>query len=178
MATGRKVRRRTLCGWLQLKYHRFEDVRPILSCRETLSSVMSTNERLRESMRLSIAHTRKAEYNALIFSSKIYRKHGALQDSLASATYLTDIAKESSQTGLNMEAAATTEIASVLWDQGETTTAINMLKELTTDSRLESQMSELDRSVCLATLVSGICSSSCFGIVLNQVGSTHWGCAP
>lgn len=111
------------------------------------------NERLRGDMHLSVAQIRKVESNALIFSSRMYRKHEALQDSLASATYLTDIAKESSQTGFTIEAAAVTEISNVLWDQSETTTAISMLKELIDDKRLESQMSEVDRSACLAKLV-------------------------
>jgi serine-protein kinase ATM len=86
------------------------------------------------------------EANALLSSSKIYRKHGALQESLASATYLLDIAEDCKKVGYPVTAAAQFELADVLWCQGETDTSIRMLQHLLMGE--ESKQLSADLGLC------------------------------
>jgi ataxia telangiectasia mutated family protein len=133
---------------------RFEDVRQLLSCRETLFSILSTNASLLEELRVSIGSIRSMETEALIASSAICRKHGALQESLASVTYLSDLVPECKAIGLDIEAAAQHEVASVLWEQGEAETSIRMRQHLIDHANLDSQDTNISLPVLLAKLVS------------------------
>jgi len=94
------------------------------------------------------------EVAALLSSSVIFRKHGALQESLASATYLSEIAEHCKAVGLNIEAAAQHEVASALWEQGEASTSIRMRQELMEKVNLSGQSSSISIPVLLAKLVS------------------------
>ena len=94
------------------------------------------------------------EVGALLSSSAIFRKHGALQESLASATYLSEIVEHCKAAGLNIDVAAQCEVASALWEQGEASTSIRMRQELMEKVDLSGQSNSISISVLLAKLVS------------------------
>jgi ataxia telangiectasia mutated family protein len=94
------------------------------------------------------------EVGALLSSSTIFRKHGALQESLASATHLSEIAGHCKAIGLDIDAAAQYEVASALWEQGEASTSIRMRQELMGKMDLAGKSSSISISVLLAKLVS------------------------
>lgn len=94
------------------------------------------------------------EVEALVSSSSISRRHGAIQESLASVTYLSDIVPKCKTAGLDIEAIARHEVANVLWEQGETDISIRMRQNLVDHASFDSQSMELSLPVLLAKLVS------------------------
>ncbi|KAF2871547.1 hypothetical protein BDV95DRAFT_606981 [Massariosphaeria phaeospora] len=130
----------------------FEDVRQLVSCRETLFRVLSSNTSLLDSLKARTGTIRHMEVQALVSSSAICRKHGALQESLASVTYLSDIVQECKSVGLDIEATTQHEVASVLWDQGETEASIRMRQHLIDHANLDSQATDISLPVLLAKL--------------------------
>ncbi|RAR13257.1 ataxia telangiectasia mutated [Stemphylium lycopersici] len=130
----------------------FNDVRQLLSCRETLFSVLGSNSALVDSLHTRTATIRGMEAEALVSSSSVCRKHGALQESLASVTYLSDIVPECKAIGLDIEATAQHEVANVLWEQGETEISIRMRQHLIDHADFDSQGSDLSLPVLLARL--------------------------
>ncbi|KAF2138836.1 uncharacterized protein K452DRAFT_320941 [Aplosporella prunicola CBS 121167] len=129
---------------------RFEDVRSILSSRETLFSLLSRSPQLQEIIHTGPKDLRSLEVKQLVDVCSTCRKHGALQESLATATYLADMIEPCREVGLNIAVVAEFETASVLWDQGETTTSIRMLQRLEED--VKPGEAGVERSVLLATL--------------------------
>lgn len=93
---------------------------------------------------------------ALLKSSEICRQHHALQESLASATYLSDLVGPCKEMGLPIDAPAQFEIACVLWEQGETTSAIRMLEDIDAPSYAEDESGSFIKSKLLVKLVSPI----------------------
>lgn len=81
------------------------------------------------------------------------RRHGALQSSLATATFLGQLVQPCLDLGMNIDAAAQFEGANVLWDQGEMSASIRMLKDLTRGVDLKSQDVHVGRPEILAKLV-------------------------
>jgi ataxia telangiectasia mutated family protein len=136
---------------------RFEDVRLLLSCRETLFSILSSNAPLQETLHARTGTLRGMEVEALVSTSTISRRHGALQESLASVTYLSDIVQPCKFVGLDIEATAQYEVANVLWDQGEAETSIRMRQYLRHHANFDSQHTNISLPVLLAKLVR-ICS--------------------
>ncbi|KAL6709090.1 Serine/threonine-protein kinase tel1 [Coniothyrium glycines] len=130
----------------------FDDVRQLLSCRETLFSVLGANPVLVDSLHARTATIRGIEVEALVSSSSVCRKHGALQESLASVTYLSDIVAQCKTAGLDIEATAQHEVANVLWEQGETDTSIRMRQHLIDHADFDSQSGDLSLPVLLARL--------------------------
>ncbi|KAF1847137.1 uncharacterized protein K460DRAFT_331825 [Cucurbitaria berberidis CBS 394.84] len=130
----------------------FNDVRQLLSCRETLFNVLSSNAVLVDSLRVRTATVRGMEVEALVSSSTVCRKHGALQESLASVTYLSDIVPECKSIGLDIDATAQHEVANVLWEQGETEISIRMRQHLIDHADFDSQNIDLSLPVLLARL--------------------------
>ncbi|KAF2190124.1 hypothetical protein K469DRAFT_624615 [Zopfia rhizophila CBS 207.26] len=130
----------------------FSDVQVLLSCRETMFSVLSTNSSLLESLRARTGTVRHMEVEALISSSAMSRRHGALQASLASVTYLSDMVEQCKSVGLNIEATAQHEVASVLWEQGEAETSIRMRQHLINNTDFDSQAADISLPVLLAKL--------------------------
>lgn len=129
-------------------------MRQLLSCRETLFSVLGSNSALVDSLHTRTATIRGMEAEALVSSSSVCRKHGALQESLASVTFLSDIVPECKAIGLDIEATAQHEVANVLWEQGETEISIRMRQNLIDHADFDSQSSDLSLPVLLARLVS------------------------
>ncbi|KAF2646142.1 hypothetical protein P280DRAFT_439907 [Massarina eburnea CBS 473.64] len=130
----------------------FEDVRQLLSCRETLFGVLGSNELLLESLRATTPTVRHMEVEALVSSSTICRKHGALQESLARVTYLADIVQQCKAVGFDIEAIAQHEIACVLWEQGEAETSTGMREHLIQYANFGSQGTDISLPVLLAKL--------------------------
>jgi ataxia telangiectasia mutated family protein len=154
-----------------LTYARFRDVRQLLSCRETLFNVLSSNSTLVDSLHTRTGTLRNMEVEALVSSSTICRKHGALQESLASVTYLSDIVPDCKLVGLDIEATAQHEVANVLWDQGETEISIHMRQHLIEHADFDSQNVDLSLPVLLARLVS-IVQHPCSIYSLIIIGSS------
>ncbi|KAI9716271.1 MAG: hypothetical protein M1812_005496 [Candelaria pacifica] len=135
---------------------RFEDVSQILSCRETLLSSLSKNSHLQTMLRISQRDSRLIEVEALLASSRTCRDHGALQNSLTAATYLSNLIEPCGMLDLNILAAVQTEEASVLWDQGEMTASIRVLQNLCTSVDLTKESIHVGKSGLLATLARQI----------------------
>lgn len=132
-----------------------EDFRPILSARDTLFSMLSKNPHLQSILHTGPRQLREHEANGLINSANIYRRHGALQELLASATYLADIVPTCREVGFDVEDGAKYQVARVLWDQGETNTSIRMLQQLENETRTSGRKdSTALRTVLLTKLVS------------------------
>lgn len=135
--------------------HRREDVQIVLSSRETLFSTVCNNSSIREPMNLSLKDARSIEVEALLSSCHISRKHSSLQGSLATATYLSDLSEVCSRVGLDIQAAAQNEVADALWDQGEYSTSISMLRRLARmpAAQLQDTTGSTHRATLLAKLV-------------------------
>lgn len=82
------------------------------------------------------------------------RFHGALQNALSTATYLTQLVSPCERVGVDMSAAVRFECAKVLWGQGEMAASINILQDLRSIPGSHTQLVEVGRSELLATLVS------------------------
>lgn len=104
-------------------------------------------------MHMRTATIRNMEVEALVSSSSISRRHGAIEESLASVTYLSDIVPKCKSAGLDIEATALQEVANVLWEQGETDTSIRMRQDLIDHASFESQSADLSLPVLLAKIV-------------------------
>lgn len=105
-------------------------------------------------MKVRAGTIRHMEVESLVSSSNINRRHGNLQESLASVTYLSDIVQECKSVGLDIESVAQHEVAGVLWDQGEVETSIRMRQYLIDHGTFDSQDPNISLPVLLAKLVS------------------------
>ena len=65
-----------------------------------------------------------------------------------------NLISECKKCGIEVEAAATTELANVFWDQGEMMSSIKVLKDLQRESHLERQAIPVSKASLLAQLVS------------------------
>lgn len=115
---------------------------------------MSKNKTLQNFLKTSQPDARAIESNALLSSSKMSRHHGALQNALATVTYLTRLIEPCKQVGLNITAAVQFESANVLWDQGEMAASIRMLQDMLQKFDSKSQLIHVGMSELLAKLVS------------------------
>lgn len=135
---------------------RYEDVSQIISCRETMLSSLSQQPRLREIIDVSSSDTRLVETRVALLSSAVNRKHGALQESLTTATYANSLIEPCRALALEIEAAAGLEVASAMWDQGEIPSSIGVLQELQRMPNLKSQTIPVSKAIILAKLASQI----------------------
>ncbi|TAQ88370.1 hypothetical protein B7494_g3315 [Chlorociboria aeruginascens] len=109
---------------------RFDDISQILSSRSTTLSILSQQPRLQKILNVEPLDTRLVEVRTALLSSKLNRAHNGLQESLSLATSLIDLIQPCLDLGLNIEAVTHLEAANALWDQGEMTSSIGMLKAL------------------------------------------------
>lgn len=128
----------------------------IISSRQTLLSCVNQQPSLRKIINVSASDTRLVEARASLLLSSIHRSHGALQESLTSATYLNSITESCRDLGLNIEAAAYFEVANAMWDQGEMASSIGMLQELEQLSNLKQQTIPIGKSKILAKIASQV----------------------
>ena len=131
----------------------FDRVSTIVSCRETLFNSISRSKNLQGILRVSPREARVIETRALLASSKVSRHHGALQSSLATATYLARLVEPCKEVGLEIIAGSKYEEAKVLWDQGEMTASIRMLQDLEHSIGLSGQAIQVGKPELLAKLV-------------------------
>ncbi|KAF2104009.1 hypothetical protein NA57DRAFT_70221 [Rhizodiscina lignyota] len=116
---------------------RFDDIQPILSSRQTLFSILNSNENLQRILHTSPKDIRGLELQSLLSACALSRRNGELKGSLAAATYLNDIVPACGDIGLRIEAAAKFEAAQVLWDQGETHASIRTLQQIHSNINLD-----------------------------------------
>lgn len=93
------------------------------------------------------------EARALLSSSQMSRRHGALQNALAVTTYLNRLVQPCQVTGIDISAAVQFESAAVLWDQGEMAASINMLQDLKASVDVGKQAIHVGKPELLARLV-------------------------
>ncbi|KAF2453189.1 hypothetical protein BDY21DRAFT_142648 [Lineolata rhizophorae] len=130
----------------------YEDIRPLLSYRGTLYSSLSCSDDLQSALHVRAKDCRRYEVQTLIRASSISRMHGALQESLTIATYLSDLVPVCRALGLAVEGAAQFETANVLWEQGEMTASVRILQHLVRDVNLDYEVDAAGKSVVLAKL--------------------------
>ncbi|KAH0404243.1 hypothetical protein KCU89_g1327, partial [Aureobasidium melanogenum] len=131
---------------------RFNDAQGIVSCRETLFSLLSQNKDLREALHVSIRDCRAIEAQTVISSSQFARKNDLIQQSLTAATYLSRLVPICQEIDVKMDAAAHFEVATTLWRQGEISTSVQMLQELCSRTDLLKQSIQVGRAGMLAQL--------------------------
>ncbi|KAG9698743.1 hypothetical protein KCU95_g2387, partial [Aureobasidium melanogenum] len=131
---------------------RFNDAQGIVSCRETLFSLLSQNKNLREALHVSIRDCRAIEAQSVISSSQFARKNDLIQQSLTAATYLSRLVPICQEIDVKMDAAAHFEVATTLWRQGEISTSVQMLQELCSRTDLLKQSIQVGRAGMLAQL--------------------------
>ena len=134
--------------------NRYTDVNLILSSRETLLSALSYRPELQLIINTGPRETSRLHILALLNSTRISRSHGDLQNSLMTATYLSDLVPSTNALGIKVEAAVEYEAARVLWDQGEMSASIKMLQLLDTSIDLRKQSIHVGKPELLARLVS------------------------
>ncbi|KAI4726248.1 hypothetical protein E4T49_06024 [Aureobasidium sp. EXF-10728] len=131
---------------------RFNDAQGIVSCRETLFSLLSQNKHLREALHINIRDCRAIEARSVISSSQFARKNDLIQQSLTAATYLSQLVPICQEIDVKMDAAAQFEVATTLWRQGEISTSVQMLQELCSRTDLLKQSIQVGRAGMLAQL--------------------------
>ena len=112
---------------------RVEDVSQIMSAREDIFSVISTQSSLQDLLHSTAQEARAIEIDVVLESSSLSRSHGALQSSLKAAMYLSGLAVSCKVDGLNLDTISRFETANVLWDQGEMAASIGVLQGLRRD---------------------------------------------
>ncbi|PQE18076.1 Phosphatidylinositol 3 protein [Rutstroemia sp. NJR-2017a BVV2] len=131
---------------------RFDDISQVLSCRGTTLSILSQQPRVRDILKLSSPDTRLVEVQVALMASSLNRAHGALQESLSLATSLIDLVEPCKSLGLDIEAAVHMEVADALWDQGETSASIGMLRALDKGSSWKAQAIPVGRPDLLSKI--------------------------
>ena len=104
-------------------------------------------------MKVSEKDARVVEVRAMLASSGLNRRHGALQSCLNSATYLAQLVDSCAELGLCIDVAANFEASNVLWDQGEMASSIRMLQDITRHGQIKDQDICVGKPQILATLV-------------------------
>ena len=107
-------------------------------------------------LKISTADSQMFEMKIVRNSLKLARNHGALQASLNLAIYLSQLAHHSGSSGLKLEGGAQYDLARVLWDYGEMSASIQMLRQLNSNHALEQEVISISRPAVLADLVSTI----------------------
>ncbi|KAL1966845.1 hypothetical protein VTN77DRAFT_3810 [Rasamsonia byssochlamydoides] len=137
-------------AWLQAES--FQDIAPILFCRETLFSSIKNKDYLKSSTKLTSRNAQLLEVKAIRESFKISRDLDGSQESLKSAISLSKLVQPCAALGINIDGAAKFDLANVLWDQGEMTTSIRMLQQLNEKNDLHKQALVVSRAEVLASL--------------------------
>ncbi|ODH39151.1 hypothetical protein ACO22_02001 [Paracoccidioides brasiliensis] len=135
-----------------LKFESFCDVNLILSSHEALFSSIKRKPHLRSMLGLSSRDAQLLEVKAIRESLKISREHDEHQASLKSAISLCKLIQPCADLGVFIDAAATFDLANVLWDQGEMTTSIQILQQLNEQKDLPKQSIPVNKAEVLASL--------------------------
>ncbi|PGH11261.1 hypothetical protein AJ79_04996 [Helicocarpus griseus UAMH5409] len=135
-----------------LKFESFPDVSLILSSHEALFSLINRKPQLRSMLSLNSRDAQLLEVKAIRASLRISREHDEHQASLKSAISLSKLVKPCADLGVFIDAAASFDLANVLWDQGEMTTSIQMLQQLNEQNDLQKQSIPVSKAEVLASL--------------------------
>lgn len=133
--------------------------------------MISKRSKLQNMVGVSYKQARLIETKALLASSSLSRQHGALQDALSTTTYLSVLVRPCLELGLNIDAAVQYESSNVLWDQGEMTASIRVLKTVLESTDLSKQDITLGKAELLAKLVSLTCQTK---TCLIRIGSSYF----
>ncbi|EHA54132.1 hypothetical protein MGG_14764 [Pyricularia oryzae 70-15] len=131
---------------------RYDDVRQILSCRESTLGLLSQHSHFQKSQKLTAAMTRTLEVQALLLSAGIFRYHDATQESLNISTSLNNLIQPCEAMGLNVDAAIKVEVANSFWDYGEMIPSIRMLQSIEGECALKKQTIDVNRADLLASI--------------------------
>lgn len=123
--------------------------------------MLSKKPKLQDMLKTTQRDVHTLESHLLLASSQMSRLHGALQNALSTATYLTQLVTPCHKVGIDISASVRFESAKVLWGQGEMTASINMLQDLNNAPGSHNQLVEVGKSELLATLVSGCRQGLC-----------------
>lgn len=104
-------------------------------------------------MHVSIKDSRAIEVKAVVKQSEFARKNDLIQQSLAAATYLSELVPMCAESGVNIDAVAKFEAASILWKEGEISSSVQMLQELRRRTDLHKQSVKVGTAGILAQLV-------------------------
>ncbi|ATY67317.1 phosphotidylinositol kinase [Cordyceps militaris] len=168
-----------------MKRGRYDDVSNILSCRSTTMSMLSQHSNILQEASLSTSVMRKAEVESLLLSSGLYRFHEATQESLNIATSLSNLIPTCRDLDLHVDASVNIEVANSLWDQGEMSTAIQMLQAIDADSALSRQAIPVTKADLLAKIGDRLSiarrekprdiQKKYLEPALKEIGSTNYG---
>lgn len=136
--------------WMHLA--KFEDFDELATNRPILFGALGQNRSILDALHLSLKTCRALEVKALLSVSSLARKNGRLQDALAAATHVSDLAQACSEMGMHVEAAAKSEVAKVLWRHGEATASVSLLREVLAMKDLEQQTVPVGRSGVMAQI--------------------------
>ena len=115
---------------------------------------MSKNSTLQQVISITPKDARKLHVETLLQSCKVAQKQGASRQSLAAATYLSDLVPICAKAGIQVEAAVQEVVADILWAQGERGTSIRMLQQLSIQKQAGGERGSVQKSTILAKLVS------------------------
>ena len=126
----------------------------MLRGRETAFGFLKANKSLRDISHMDLVQVLRLEAQNLLSSVKTARGFQEQQFCLNRATYLTQLAEHETSPYLKVDAVAQHVLARVLWDFGEVTAPIQILKGLKDRPNLSEQDLLISRVEVLTDLVS------------------------
>ena len=135
-----------------MKFESFEKSRDIILGREALFSAIRRNEYLQSCLKISASDSQLFEVRIVRDSLRVVGDHDASQSALNRAMYLSKLASLPANSSLKIESVAQYDLAKILWDQGQTTTSIKMLRQLKDRDDLRQGAFAVSRSEILADL--------------------------
>ena len=135
-----------------MRFESFERSRPIILGREALFSAIRHNDYLQSILKISASDSQLFEVKSVRDSLRVASHHEASQSALNRAIYLSDLASLPANSGLKIEGIAQYDLAKILWDQGQTTTSIQILEQLKDRDDLRQGAFAVSRSEILADL--------------------------
>lgn len=123
----------------------------MLLCREAMFSSLARSLAPDSAISVDSRTSRELQFRTIQESLRISRDHNELQVATKSAVLLTKMVPLCQQQGLSVDIAAQFELAQVLWDQGEASRSIQLLKDIQQE-KLASQTVEVNMSRVLSTL--------------------------
>lgn len=136
--------------WMRMA--RFEDCNMIISSRSTLFGVLAQNSDILKELRVGVRASKTLEVQSLLQLARLAREHGILQEALSATTQASLLAAQAKSSGLNVTAAAEIETALILWETGEASTSVKMLRNVLAAGDSESQDLPIGHSGLLAQL--------------------------
>jgi ataxia telangiectasia mutated family protein len=130
----------------------FDLVSPILVGREAAMTAIKSSTSLRTHFRMNLSEAQLLEIDAVRNSVKVARSYNAAQFCLNRVMYLSKLMEMPTFSSHKVEAAILHDTAHVLWDQGETSASIQMLRQLQDRNDLGQQTVSVSRAEILADL--------------------------